>query len=156
MLIAHLPSGYVLGRLMPRQGAAVMGAALIGAMLPDLDMIWFHFVDAGKWHHHVYWPHLPWVWAVAALVAFPLLAWRGYLVPGLAFFAAIFLHLALDTIAGGIAWAAPFDTTLYALVTVPARYSHWVISFVLHWTFLLEIAIWLWAAALFLGRRRSA
>jgi hypothetical protein len=77
MLIAHLPSGYVLGRLMPRQGAAVMGAALIGAMLPDLDMIWFHFVDAGKWHHHVYWPHLPWVWAVAALVAFHFLPGEG-------------------------------------------------------------------------------
>jgi inner membrane protein len=152
MLTAHLPSGYVLGRHWPRVDRRVMVAALVGAVVPDLDMIWFWFVDQGAWHHHLYWPHLPWVWALAALVAIPALwatVWRR---PALAFFAAILLHLLLDSISGGIAWAAPVDMTLLSLVTVPASYGHWIISFVLHWTLLLELAVWAAAIALWVRR----
>lgn len=148
MLTAHLPSGYVVGRLMPRNGRGVMAAALAGSVLPDLDMIWFHFVDAGKFHHHVYWPHSPWVWAGIALVVLPVLTWQGWLAAGLAFFAALLLHMVLDTVAGGIAWAAPFSDHLYAFVTVPPDHSHWIISFLLHWTFGLELVIWALAAVL--------
>jgi len=144
MLTAHLPSGYVLA-----QGARgtipwLLPAALMGAVLPDLDMIWFYLVDDRAFHHHRYWVHIPFFWMLVAAVLLPglMLVARRYLATGLVFFAAIFLHLLLDSIGGGIMWAAPFDDHLYTLVTVAPTQDHWVLSFVLHWTFLLEIAVW--------------
>jgi inner membrane protein len=75
-------------------------------------------------------------------VTLPLFARWSLLRTGLVFFAAILLHLCLDTIGGGIMWAAPFNDHLYTLVTVPPTQSHWIASFILHWTFLLELIIW--------------
>lgn len=156
MLTAHLPSGYVLGRLLPKTIAHAMPVALVGAVAPDLDMIWFHLVDNGAIHHHRYWVHVPAFWIVAAAVALPL-AWRfGRLGAALVFFAAILMHLLLDTISGGILWGAPFSDHLFALVTVPADYSHWIISFVLHWTFAAELVVWAVALILWLTRHRPA
>lgn len=144
MLTAHLPSGYVLGRLIRRDILCLMPAALIGAVLPDLDLIWFYLVDDRAVHHHFYWVHVPVFWMVLAAVVLPGLALlaRRWLATAFVFFAAIFLHLCLDTISGGVLWAAPFNRHLYTMVTVPARYDHWVTSFLLHWTFLLELAVW--------------
>ncbi|UWQ81859.1 metal-dependent hydrolase (plasmid) [Leisingera sp. S132] len=153
MLTAHLPSGYVLARLAPEGHRLLLPAALIGAVLPDFDMLWFHFVDQGSIHHHRYWVHVPAFWAVVAALALPVLALRAraLLAPGLVFFAALFLHMVLDTIGGGILWGAPFNDRLYTLVEVPASQPHWVLSFLLHWTFLLELGIW--ASALYLWRK---
>ena len=155
MLTAHLPSGYVLARGWPRQGPVIMAAVLIGAVLPDLDMIWFSFVDHGSIHHHRYWVHIPAFWAVVAVIALPLLRMIGKFHVGLAFFAAIFLHLVLDSIGGGILWLAPFNDRLISLVTVPAMQSHWILSFILHWTFLLELLIWGAALVLWKWKRVS-
>ena len=152
MLTAHLPSGYVLARLAP-QRCWLLPAALLGAVLPDFDMLWFHFVDRGSIHHHRYWVHIPAFWAAAAALTLPVMAVlaRNLLPAAGIFFAALFLHLVLDTIGGGILWAAPFSTHLYSLVEVPATQSHWVLSFLLHWTFLLELGIW--AGAFYLWRK---
>jgi inner membrane protein len=153
MLTAHLPAGFVMARLWNRPAPLAMVAALVGSVLPDLDMLWFHLVDHGAVHHHRYWPHVPLFWAVVAVVALPIL-WRTvYRVAGLMFFAALGVHMVLDTIAGGIMWLYPLDDRLLVLTEVPAAYSHWVISFVLHWTFLLEVAVWLWA--LWMWNRRG-
>jgi hypothetical protein len=146
MLTAHLPSGYVLARLAPK-GRWLMPAALIGAVLPDFDMLWFHFVDHGSIHHHRYWVHVPAFWAAVAALALPVLAFfaRRCLAPAVMFFAALLLHMLLDSIGGGILWGAPFSDRLYTLVEVPASQPHWVLSFLLHWTFMLELGIWGWA-----------
>jgi hypothetical protein len=156
MLTAHLPSGYVLARGARRNIPWLLPAALIGAVLPDLDMIWFHLVDQRSIHHHRYWVHIPFFWMVVAAIVLPglTLVDRRWLATGMVFFTAIFLHLLLDSIGGGIMWAAPFSDHLYALVTVPATQAHWVLSFVLHWTFLLEIAVW-GIAVLFWYKRRD-
>lgn len=146
MLTAHLPSGYILGHARPAAG--LMPVALIGGVAPDVDMLFFYFVDHGAIHHHSYWVHIPFFWLCVATVALPLLASRGYLRAGLVFFVAILMHLILDTIGGGIAWAAPFDMRLIEWVTVPATQSHWILSFLLHWTFALEMVIWAIAGAL--------
>lgn len=162
MLTAHLPAGYLTGRAFGAAGGAaggaVMGAALLGGVLPDIDMIWFHLVDEGAIHHHRYWVHAPGFWAALAAATLPALrAWRPrWLRPALAFFAAILVHLVLDSLAGSIMWLWPFDGTLYALVEVPATRSHWVLSFLTHWTMLAELAIWVAAAALASGARRPA
>ena len=153
MLTAHLPSGYIVARLVRRPVPYLMPAALIGANFPDLDMIWFHLVAHRAVHHHMYWPHIPLIWVFIAAVILPALRSLGYLSTGLVFFGTVFLHLALDTIVGGILWGYPASDALLTLVVIPPTYSNWVLSFVLHWTFLLEIA--LWAMAIWFWSRRA-
>ncbi len=152
MLTAHLPSGYVLGRLGPqmRWGLPV---AMIGGVLPDLDMIWFYLVDQGRIHHHRYWVHIPIFWAAIGALVLPLFIWRGYGALAGLFFAAIFMHLLLDSLSGGILWGAPFDMTLYSLVQVPATQDHWILSFLLHWSFAAELMIWSLAIWLWVRRK---
>ena len=53
-------------------------------------------------------------------------------------------------------WLWPFSDRLITLAVVPARYDHWVISFILHWSFLAEIAITLLAAGVLWPNRRGA
>jgi len=59
------------------------------------------------------------------------------------------LHMALDTIAGSIAWAWPLYADPFTLVVVPATHDHWVASFMAHWTFRVEIATCAVALALY-------
>lgn len=151
MLTAHLPSGYILARGVRRRLPWLMPAALIGAVLPDLDMLWFQFVDHGQWHHHRYWPHIPLIWLGIAAVSLPFLTYGR--ATALVFFAAIFLHLMLDTISGGILWAWPFSDRLFSLVTIAPNRANWVLSFVLHWTFALELGLWAVALWLWSGRK---
>lgn len=152
MLIAHLPAGYVFARGLRLRGRE-MAAALAGAVAPDLDMIWFYLVDSSV-HHHRFWPHIPALWLGVALIGLPLLARfaRGWLAAGVMFLAAVFLHLLLDSVAGSVMWLWPWNDRLYELVTVPATQDHWVLSFMLHWSFGLELAIC--ALALWLFWRR--
>jgi inner membrane protein len=69
--------------------------------------------------------------------------------------ACLLLHMVLDSIAAEIGWLKPFAPYEVNLVQVPARYDWWVWSFVLHWTFLLELAIVL-AAGVTLWRATRA
>ena len=108
MLTAHLPSGYVLGKTLKQRWNIpyLLPVALLGAVLPDFDMIWFLFVDQGAIHHHRYWVHVPLFWALVALVVLPAvgLGARRYLGTACVFFAALLMHLLLDTLSGGILW----------------------------------------------------
>ncbi len=154
MLTAYLPSGYCLAKIGRLRGMA-LGAALIGAVFPDVDMVFFHLVDEKAIHHHRYWVHIPVFWAVVAVMTLPIL-WRTRLrSAALVFFAAILLHLVLDSIGGGVMWLAPFNRDLLAFVTVPPSHGHWVASFILHWTFALEVCVWAGALAVYLVSRRD-
>lgn len=140
---------------MPPQTQYIWPAVIIGAVLPDIDILWFYFIDHGAIHHHRYWVHIPAFWVTVAIIVLPLLKWIGALPTGLVFFTAIFMHLVLDSISGGIMWAAPLDNTLYSLVSVPATQSHWILSFLLHWTFVVEVLIWTIACVLWGKARKS-
>lgn len=157
MLIAHLPAGYLLTKAWPRKGRVLTVAALIGAVFPDLDLLWQNFIDHGWFHHHEYWVHIPAFWAMIGAVVFPALAWKArYALPvATVFFAAIALHLLLDALVGGIAWLWPATNELFVLVEIPLVRTHWIWDFLFHWTFLAEIAIWLVAAALFFRGRAA-
>lgn len=157
MILAHLPSGYVLARLGRAPKGLPLAAALAGSVFPDLDLIWFYLVDDRAVHHHRYWMHAPAFWAMVALVCLPLIARLAprFLKAASFFFVAIGLHLILDSLAGSIMWLWPVSTRLYALVEVPATRSHWILSFLTHWSVLAELAILLWAAALFLTRPKA-
>jgi len=152
MLTAHIPSGYCLARLVSRPVPLLMPAALVGAVFPDFDLLFFYFVDNRAIHHHRYWVHVPAFWAVVAALATPVLTRLGYGRTGAVSFGAIVTHLVLDSLNGGIMWLYPFDETLYRLITVPVAHSHWVLSYALHWSFALELAIWAVAGAMYLRR----
>ncbi|MBN9219415.1 MAG: metal-dependent hydrolase [Mesorhizobium sp.] len=159
MLIAHLPSGYILGRGARRhwrEASGIVLAGMIGGVIPDIDMLYFHLVDGGRTHHHAYITHWPLFWAatgLTALAAARLFGWRH--LPAIAvFFAGAMLHMVLDTVASPILWLMPFDSRAFEWVTVPATYGNWVVSFVLHWTFLLELLICAWALWLATARSR--
>ena len=66
MIIGHWPAGYLaaLGarRFWPAQG--LFAGILIGAVLPDIDMLWFFLVDDKAHHHHSYLTHRPALWAL--------------------------------------------------------------------------------------------
>lgn len=156
MITAHLPAGYLTGRAMAPSGL-VLWAAVLGGILPDLDLIWFYLIDNRAFHHHRYWVHIPGFWAMVATLCLPLARYVAprWFWPTLAFFAAIFIHLCLDSISGGIAWLWPVSGTLFYLIEVPARQNHWVLNFILHPVFLLEILIWLIALWLYLREPSS-
>lgn len=151
MLIAHLPAGYLLTRrLTPRlAGEAgelrwLMGLGLVGAVLPDFDLLYFYLVDGRRTLHHDYWTHIPAFWLAAFALSTALFGLARVSIPWPAvavLSANIFLHLALDTPVGGIAWLYPYDPALIRLSEVPARFDWWVWSFVFHWSFLIELAI---------------
>ncbi|MFT5631565.1 MAG: inner membrane protein [Gammaproteobacteria bacterium] len=141
MFIGHLPGGYLVARTLWRDTPrAIMVAALIGSVLPDIDLLWFYFVDQRAVHHHEYITHRPAVWAALAAIGTvfhkPITLALG--VGGL-------VHMALDSIAGAIAWGWPFSDVSRPLVVVPATHDHWVNSFLNHWTFQVEIALTLLA-----------
>jgi inner membrane protein len=60
-----------------------------------------------------------------------LLRRRDWVLPGVVLFGNLLLHLALDTVAGGVRWLAPFSDRSFVLATVPARHGWWVWNFLL-------------------------
>lgn len=147
MFIAHLPAGYLLARRMGRghpQRTALIATGLVASILPDTDLLWFHLVDQRQTPHHAYMFHWPLFWVAGAALAWGgarLLKWRSVEPFIWVALAAVLLHMALDSVAAEIGWFRPFSDHGLNLVQVPARYDWWVWSFVLHWTFLAELAI---------------
>jgi inner membrane protein len=164
VFIAHLPAGYLATRLILHHHPApeplrrrLLALGMIASVLPDLDLLWFYFVDHRRQVHHAYLPHLPLAWialfAVAALVLRVRGAGRTAWLVMVVFASNILLHVLLDTTAGGIRWLWPFSRAEFAMSHVEARHQPWVLNFILHWTFALELAI-LAAAVWYASQRR--
>ena len=110
MFVAHIPAGYLTGRYLHSRFAAsgvtatcFVLAAVIGAIVPDLDLFYFFLIDHRRTPHHLYWPHFPLVWVLLlAASAVWLAAARRKAVAALAVVFCIggFGHLLLDTNAG--------------------------------------------------------
>lgn len=148
MLTAHLPAGYCLSRLTGKSIPGALPVALLFSVLPDFDLIWFYWIDDRSIHHHRYWVHIPAFWLIAGALVTAFLWRTRYRRLVFVAMGAVLLHLVLDSLAGGILWLAPFDTTLYHLVEVQPGEYHWLLAFVVHWTFLAEITIWMAALVL--------
>ncbi len=158
MITAHLPSGYILARTTRRPEPLVVWACILGAVWPDFDLLFFYLVDDRAFHHHRYWVHAPGFWLMILAVVTPIaLRLRSPLKQAAFWFmGGWFLHMCLDTVVGDIMWLWPYSDQMFRLATVQPTHSHFVLSFMAHWSFALEIMIWLIAAALMLARRRAA
>ena len=154
MITAHLPAGYLLGRGVNRPGRFVLPAALVGSIFPDFDLAYFVLIDNWSVHHHRYWVHVPFFWMILSAVILPLVWRTAARLPALAFLASVFLHLILDTVVGDIMWGAPFSARLVSFFDVPPSHDFWLWSFLLHWSFALEAAIWVAAVTLWINRPR--
>jgi len=146
VLIAHLPAGYLLTRRF-RGERCLLLLGMAASVLPDLDLLWF-YGPGGRHHgHHSYPSHLPFDWALlgAGLFAATFLLRQEQRPPARLALAVlltnVFGHLALDTVAGGIEWLYPCSRTSLVLVEVPSAHSWWVANYVLHWSFLFELAL---------------
>ena len=156
MLIAHIPAGYLLGAGLGRVWPATpRWPALLGSVLPDLGLLYFYTVDQQQVSHRLYWFHAPWFWTMLCGAAVAILLARGRrrgAAAALVLYASLMLHLLLDTVTGPIRWLAPFDDGPVQLFTVPADANHWFVTMATHWTFALEVAIVVTAAAVLLPR----
>jgi inner membrane protein len=165
MLIAHLPAGYILfhtvkkNRLLDEKSKRpLFFGILLGSILPDLDTIWFYALSDRSEVHHSYWTHTPFFWTV--LFIFGFVASRFFKNQRLSVFIldvwiSAMLHLCLDTIAGQIRWAWPFSNRAIQFVEIPATHSWWVMSFINHWTFLLEIILIVIASIIYFKNRQN-
>ncbi|KIC39945.1 hydrolase [Ruegeria sp. ANG-R] len=158
MFIGHLPGAYLIFRTTaPNLGKLAFTAAMIGAVAPDVDILWFYLVDDRGHHHHSYLTHRPIIWAGFLLAGLLIRQWLQKTGTFLTFFGAGGLvHMLLDSITGEVAWLWPFSDATHPLVTVQATHSHWILSFLNHWTFKVEILITMIAILVwFLTWRRS-
>ncbi len=159
MFIAHLPAGYLLTEFLQRKlkTTKYLWVGLIASIFPDIDLLFFYFIDNRQTLHHHYWTHLPlfWfsVWAALVIASFAL-KHRALRVIATIIFANTLLHLLLDTFVGGINWLYPFIDYDLFLITVPATHAFWVWSFVFHWSFLVELIIFAAAIALYFSRKK--
>jgi inner membrane protein len=151
MLIAHLPAGYLAYKtseilsptLRNTQKSKLIGI-LTGSLLPDLDVIWFYVVSDRRDVHHSYLAHTPIFW-IGILLLFLFIAKirnkNDLKIFSISMCVGAILHLALDSIARQIRWLYPLTNSAIQLVEIPPTHSWWVISFITHWTFLLEVAL---------------
>ena len=119
-------------------------------------MLYFYLIDDRQHHHHSYLTHLPITWIILLAVG---LVWRRLCnVPGNAtafvlFTLAGIVHLLLDTIVGDVWWLFPLIDQPFALFTVSDRFDPWWLNFIIHWSFLLELAMWMFALLVWAARR---
>ena len=146
MFIAHLPAGYLFGKAATRLSGLktkqLVVWTAIGGILPDADLLYFYLVDNQSTHHRYYPSHWPITWLILFVISLLLfrlrpriaLAFAGLSIGSL-------VHMVLDSVAAPVLWLAPFSNLKIELVQIPAIYENYIWSFVLHWTFAIEIAI---------------
>ena len=158
MLIAHMPAGYIVAKAAKQEKKSVVLSSLIFSIWPDLGLIYFYFFDNTSTFHRHHFPHLPIVMAIAFIATLPLYFWKPFKkfqIYYLLFFINWLIHLVLDTFTERIFWLYPFSNEGFRLIEIPAVFHHWIISFVLHWTFAVELAIVAIALILFVRTRKQ-
>ncbi|STQ89092.1 metal-dependent hydrolase [Iodobacter fluviatilis] len=165
MFIAHIPSGYIyavsiLKNIKKTKIAThhIILSAVLGAVLPDFDLIYFYLFDHRQTHHHKYITHWPLLWISLALISYAIYACSSQKKLGLLSLitcTSCILHMVLDTVVGDIWWFFPFIDQPFALFTVNALYKPWWLNFMLHWSFALELIICSLASFIYIKRKKN-
>ena len=164
MFVAHLFAGYLCTRhtisritdqlTNTKRWKNYIVFGVFCSVLPDFDLLYFYTVDNRQHLHHSYWTHIPIFWALVAGLVYSVCRWvfkKRYGFICLILLLNTWLHLTLDTVAGGIYWFYPLSDVNIQWMHITARYEWWVFNYIIHWTFLLEICIIL--AAVYSYRR---
>ena len=157
MLIAHMPAGYIVAKAFKQEKKPVVISSLIFSVWPDLGLIYFYLFDNSVIHRQFF-THLPIVMAAAFLITLPLYHMKFFAkmrIYYVLFFVNWLVHLVLDTFTERIFWLYPLSNHGFQLIEIPTVFSHWIISFVLHWSFVVELAIVALAVTLFLRARKQ-
>ena len=153
MIIAHMPAGYLLmkaisHRFEPARAKALWACGLLASVLPDIDILYFYAVKFlngnSPTNHRFFFTHWPLFWLVllgGAALALIFLKKRHLVAYPLVTLAGVSLHLVLDILGAPIFYLAPFSWEPVQLVTVPSVYSWWLMNFLRHWIFLVELGI---------------
>lgn len=167
MFIAHMPAGYIYtGKLLQSMGCTendpnyfkfiVLG--LVASIFPDIDLLYFYFIDNRQHIHHSYWTHIPIFWVAMLLLSVTvarILKNKILMTASIVFTTNAFLHTVLDTMIGGIMWLYPLSNEYITVFSVSPRYRWWIWNFLLHWTFIFEFLIVAWAGRIFFQARKN-
>ncbi len=160
------------------QKKKIMQVALIGSILPDLDMLYWFWVN-GAVDHHLFYTHIPAFYCI--LVPIFVLCklskssrFIGNLI--LTLWIALMSHAVLDTVVSGILWTFPFtgidEANLIHLVDkdnipnvvnpyhvyvdiIGIKLEGWVVNLMVHWSGLIEYLLCGIALTLYVKRNRS-
>lgn len=154
MFIAHAFGGYLgtrlclksqLGQeLSERRWIGFLVFGIFCSILPDIDLLYFYTLDHRQHPHHQFWTHMPFFWIAVSLLVYAIGRWkfRPYAaLISLLLLGGTFMHMILDSVAGGIFWLYPVSDTYFRMFTITPRFQWWVLNYIIHWTFLAEIAI---------------
>lgn len=155
MYFGHIPAGYLsfmaMRKFMKNRGefttSRIQLLILLGltaSVLPDIDMLYFYFVDHRQHLHHGYFTHIPFYWFCAGVFWFlsSLLVQRiKFGIYGAIVMMNITLHLMLDTINAGIKWFYPFSQRYVVFIDVPSSHQWTVMNFITHWSFVFEVIL---------------
>jgi len=130
MYLAHLPSGYLLGKFLQNKLKVdkYLPYSLIGSIAPDFDLIYAEIVNYP--YDHRYLPtHTLFAW-LAGLLLFlmlrKLLSLKLDIKVLIFFFSGVLTHLILDTIVGEIMWLYPFNRTFFGILKLRENF-YWVV-----------------------------
>ncbi|SPL72531.1 metal-dependent hydrolase [Acinetobacter stercoris] len=163
MLITHLPSGYILAKVLEKKfrhfqvsKKAFFATIMFGAVFPDLDLLYFYFFDSRSVHHHKYFLHWFSFWLVVltiSIIFFKIKRNKSkWAFLSILFCNAAIMHLILDGFVGDIWLFAPFIDKPFSLFNVPSQYDTWWLNFIFHWSFSVEILICLFALYLYFSK----
>ncbi len=154
MFIAHAPASYIASYylagnifndlLSQYNKKQLLFMGVCSGLIPDVDLLYFYFIDNRQTNHHEYLTHLPVFWLTILLFSLLIsLVYKNKTIFFISIFVHIniFLHLILDTFVGGIKWFYPFSNISIKLFDVPAFYPSWILNFILHWTFVFELIL---------------
>jgi inner membrane protein len=149
MIFGHAAIAVIGYKALRVRAAPAAGIAFaIGSLFPDLDLLWWKFFSDQRTPHHLFWPHLPLFWMLLGALVFLVSKFfdPSYIKISVWFLLGVALHILLDTHAGGVAWLYPFSSKMFYLFPVSDTHKNFLISGVLHWTFILELPFIMTAA----------
>jgi inner membrane protein len=167
MIIGHLPVGYFTTRYLIKKLKLPLNKfwlllGLAGAIIPDLDYIYWILSNSQKQTHRGYFSGYP-LFYLTFLLVFVIvncffkkkILSRGIIVV----FCNIFIHFLLDTVFYGVKWFYPFYNRYIGIYNVGGYgggLGIQVKSYFHHWYWYLEIGLWvLFAVSLFISYRKK-